>query len=1053
MIASIVRWAVRNRALVLLATAGVVVWGGYATLRTPVDAMPDLSDVQVIVKTAYPGQTPQVVEDQITYPLSTALLAVPGAMSVRGYSFFGDSFVYVIFDDQTDLYWARARVLEYLNQAAAQLPAGVQPSLGPDASGVGWVYEYVLVDRAGNHDLAQLRALQDWFLRYELQTVAGVAEVATVGGMVRQHQVVVDADRLSAFGITLGDVRRAIQRGNQEAGASVVEMAEAEYVVRVTGYLDGPDDLAAIPLTVDENGIPRLLGDVAEVRTGPAMRRGVADLDGEGEVVGGIIVMRSGANALATIAGVKQRLDELKGGLPEGVDVVTVYDRSALIRRAVATLRDTLIEEFAIVALVCALFLFHLRSSLVVVLSLPVAILGAFAAMRLQGINANIMSLGGIAIAIGAMVDGAIVMVENGHRRLADATSRGAVPNAAARWRVLGDAAAEVGAPLFYSLLVVTLSFLPVFALEAQEGRLFAPLAFTKTYAMAAAAILAITLVPVLMGYCIRGRSVRGENRMERFLAGAYRPALDAMLRRPWWVVVGAVAVAASAIWPASRLGAEFMPPLDEGDLMYMPTTHPGIAIDKAREMLQQTDRLIRTVPEVERVFGKIGRAETATDPAPLTMIETVIQLKPKAQWRDGMTLQGIRDELDRRVRIPGLANAWTMPIKTRIDMLATGIKTPVGVKVKGPDLAVVERVGTDIEAVLNDLPGTASAYVERVASGRYVEVDIDRLRAARYGLNVADVQDIVRTAVGGQDVTRTVEGLARYPVNLRYPQRARDSLEGLKLLPVVTPRGARIALADVATVRIASGPPIIKTENGRPSGWIYVDIDDAWDLGTYVAEAQRAVAQRVQLPEGYSVTWSGQYEYLVRAQQRLAVAVPLVLLVIVALLYFALRRFSAVAMVLGALPIALATAAWVLYALDYDLSVAVAVGFIALAGVAVELGVMMVTYLRLALAERATLAEREGRAIDDDDLRHAVLDGAARRVRPIAMTAATLVAGLMPIMLGEGTGAEVMRRIAAPMFGGVLGAAVLALAVIPALFFIHARMFAAHDAAASDSR
>lgn len=1043
MIASIVRWAAGNRALVLLATVGVIVWGGYAALETPVDAMPDLSDVQVIVKTAYPGQAPQVVEDQITYPLSTALLAVPGAVSVRGYSFFGDSFVYVIFDDQTDLYWARARVLEYLNQAAAQLPAGVQPSLGPDASGVGWVYEYVLVDRSGGHDLAQLRALQDWFLRYELQTVPGVAEVATVGGMVRQHQVVVDADRLSAFGIALADVRRAIERGNQEAGASVVEMAEAEYVVRLTGYLEGLEDLAAIPLKVNENGVPTLLGDVAELRSGPAMRRSVAELDGEGEVVGGIVVMRSGANALTTIAGVKERLAELRGGLPEGVEVVTVYDRSALIGRAVATLRDTLVEEFAIVALVCALFLFHLRSSLVVVLSLPVAILGAFALMRLQGINANIMSLGGIAIAIGAMVDGAIVMLENGHRRLADAAADGTIANQGDVDRVLTEAAAEVGTPVFYSLLVVTLSFLPVFALEAQEGRLFAPLAFTKTYAMGAAAILAITLVPVLMIYCLRGRIAKGGravNRVERLLATGYRPLLAFLLRRPWLVVFGALAVLASAIWPALRLGSEFMPPLNEGDLMYMPTTHPSISIDKARELVQQTDRLIRSVPEVARVFGKAGRAETATDPAPLTMIETVIQLKPEAEWRDGMTLAGIRDELDRRVRVPGLANAWTMPIKTRIDMLATGIKTPVGVKVTGPDLAVVERVGEDIEAVLHNVPGTASAYVERVASGRYIEVDVDRRRAARYGLNVADVQDVVRASVGGVDVTRTVEGLARYPVNVRYPLRVRDSLERLRLLPVITQSGARIALADIAAVRVTNGPPVVKTENGRPSGWIYVDIDDSWDLGSYVVAAQEAVAENVRLPQGYSVTWAGQYEYLLRAQQRLAVVGPLVLLVIVALLYLALRQFSAVAMVLGALPLALAVGIWTLHFLDYDLSVAVAVGFIALAGVAVELGVVMVTYLSLALADRAKAARERQGALDESDLREAVLEGAGLRVRPIAMTVATLVAGLSPIMLGEGAGSEVMQRIAAPMFGGIVGAALLALAVIPALFFLWQR-------------
>ena len=1043
MIPAIVRWATANQLLVLFAAGLLTVWGVRSMLTTPVDALPDLSDVQVIVKTTFPGQAPRVVEDQVTYPVATAMLAVPGATAVRGYSFFGDSFVYVLFEDGTDLYWARSRVLEYLNQVAAGLPAGATAVLGPDASGVGWVFEYALVDRTGSHDLAQLRSIQDWFLRYELQTVPGVAEVATVGGMVRQYQVVVDPDRLSAFGVTLAMVRQAIERGNREIGASVIEMAEAEYMVRATGYLGGIEDLAAVPLGVRPSGVPILLSDVAELRVGPQMRRGIADLDGEGEVVGGIVVMRSGENALATIAGVKARLAELERGLPAGVQIVTVYDRSALIQRAVATLQNTLLEEFAVVALVCAAFLFHLRSALVVVLTLPVAILGAFVVMRWQGINANIMSLGGIAIAIGAMVDGAIVMVENGCRRLQDAADD---LSRDARWRVLGEAAAEVGGPIFFSLLIITLSFLPVFALEAQEGRLFAPLAFTKTYAMAAAAILSITLVPVLMGYFIRGK-VAKENVVERALNAAYRPVLAAVARHPWWVLAGAGVLLVAGVWPAQRLGTEFMPPLDEGDLMYMPTTYPGISIDKARELLQQTDRLIRTVPEVAQVFGKIGRAETATDPAPLTMIETVIQLKPRSEWRPGVDLDDVRADLDRRVRVPGLNNTWTMPIKTRTDMLATGIKTPVGVKVTGPDLPTIERLGERIATVLRTLPGTASVHVERVASGRYVEVDVDRRRAARHGLNVADVQDIVATAVGGLTVTHTVEGLARYPVNLRYPQRVRDSLERLRLLPVITPQGARIALADVAEVRVAAGPPMIKTENGRPTGWIFVDLEGA-DLGSYVAAAQQAVAEGVELPAGYALRWAGQYEYLLRAQARLAVLAPLTLLIIVVLLHLALRRTAAVAIVLGALPVALVGGVWALYLLNYNLSVAVAVGFIALAGVAVELAVVMLSYLNLALSERAQLAEREGRPLTAEDVHAAVLVGAGRRVRPVAMTAAALLAGLLPIMLGEGTGAEVMRRIATPMFGGILGATALALAVVPALFLLWQRRAVAKSAA-----
>ena len=1034
MIPWIVHWSIRRRWLVLLATAVLIGWGIRSMLLTPVDALPDLSDVQVIVKTPYPGQAPRVVEDQVTYPLATTLLAVPGAEAVRGYSFFGDSFVYVLFADGTDLYWARSRVLEYLSQVRQRLPAGVAPALGPDATGVGWIYEYALVDRTGQHDLAALRSIQDWFLRYALQAVPGVAEVATVGGMVRQYQVVVDPDRLSAFGLSLATVRTAIQAANQEAGASVIEMAEAEYMVRATGYLTGLEDLAAVPLKVNEHGVPILLRDVAELRVGPQMRRGVADLNGEGEVVGGIVVMRAGENARAVITGVKARLEELAAGLPDGVEVVTVYDRSALIDRAVANLTDTLAAEFVIVAVVCAIFLFHLRSSLAVILSLPVAILAAFAAMRAQGINANIMSLGGIAIAIGAMVDGAIVMVENAHRRL-----QGAAAAPSERWQIIADAAAQVGRPIFFSLLIVTLSFVPVFALQAQEGRLFTPLAYTKTYAMAAAAALAVTLVPVLMGFCLRGRIEARANPVERGLGALYRPVLGATLKRPWAVLIGAAALMAISVWPALRLGTEFMPPLDEGDLMYMPTTHPGISIDKGRELLQQTDRLIQTVPEVANVFGKIGRAETATDPAPLTMIETIIQLKPRDEWRAGMTMDGLRAELDRVVRIPGLANTWTMPIKTRTDMLATGIKTPVGIKVAGADLAVIERIGADIEAVIATLPGTASVYVERVASGRYVEVDIDRARASRYGMNIAAVQDIVKSAVGGLDVTQTVEGIERYPVNLRYPQHVRDSVERLKMLPVVTPRGARIALADLADIRVTEGPPVIKSENALPNGWIYIDIADV-DLGTYVERARQAVASQVALPAGYSLRWSGQYEYLQRAWQRLAIVGPLTLLVILALLHFALRRAATVAMVICTLPLALAGGAWALHWLDYDLSVAAGVGFIALAGVAVELGVIMVTYLELAVAERRERAREEGRPLTAADVHEAVREGAARRLRPVAMTAASLMAGLTPIMLGDGAGADVMQRIAAPMFGGIVGAAALALAVIPALFLLWQR-------------
>jgi Cu(I)/Ag(I) efflux system membrane protein CusA/SilA len=1035
MIERIIRWSVANRFVVILLSLILAAWGVYVIKNTPVDAIPDLSDVQVIVKTTYPGQAPQVVEDQVTYPLTTAMLSVPGAQTVRGYSFFGDSYVYVIFKDGTDLYWARSRVLEYLNQVAGRLPPSVQPALGPDATGVGWIYEYALLDRSGRHDLAQLRSIQDWFLKYELQTVPGVAEVATVGGMVRQYQVVLDPDALRAYGLPLAQIRSAIQAGNREVGGSVIEMGEAEYMVRATGYLQSIDDLGAIPLGMNATGTPIRLADVAEIRLGPQMRRGIAELNGEGEVVGGVIVMRFGENARATIAGVKQRLEDLQNSLPEGVEIVETYDRSGLIDRAVETLERKLVEEFIAIALVCLVFLFHIRSSLVVILSLPLGILAAFAVMHAQGLNANIMSLGGIAIAIGAMVDAAVVMIETVHKKL---ERTGYDPES--HWATITEAAAEVGPPLFFSLLIITLSFLPVFALQAQEGRMFAPLAFTKTYAMAAAAGLSITLVPVLMGYFIRGRILPEQrNPVSRALIWSYRPLIGLVTRRPWEVLSVAVVLVAIGFWPVNRLGTEFMPDLDEGDLMYMPTTFPGISTGKAQELLQQTDKLIATVPEVKTVFGKIGRADTATDPAPLTMIETVVQLKPRSEWRPGVDIDDIKRELNERLQIPGLSNAWVWPIKTRIDMLATGIKTPVGVKIAGPDLAVIQQIGTEIEAVLKDLPGTASAFSERVAGGRYVTVDILRDRASRYGLNIDDVQDVVRTAIGGLNVTETIEGLERYPVNLRYPQSERDSLERLRALAIVTPSGQQIPLSAVATLSVEDAPPMIKSENARPNGWIFIDIE-GMDLGSYVASARAAVAEQVDLPAGYSIKWSGQYEYMERAKERLAVVVPMTLVMIILLLFINFRNMSEVLIILGTLPMALVGGIWLLYLLGYNFSVAVGVGFIALAGVAVEIGVVKLVYLKQALARHLQFAAEQGRSPSRDDLARAVVDGALLRVRPITMTIAALIAGLLPIMLGSGTGAEVMRRIAAPMVGGMVSVMLLTLVVIPATWLLWQR-------------
>ncbi len=1035
MINFIIDWSIKNRFLVLLVTAMLAAWGVYAVKHTALDAIPDLSDVQVIIKTSYPGQAPQVVEDQVTYPLTTAMLSVPKAVTVRGYSMFGDSYVYVIFEDGTDIYWARSRVLEYLSQVTSRLPAAAKPQLGPDATGVGWIYEYALVDKTGAHDLAQLRSLQDWFLKFELQTVAGVSEVATVGGMVKQYQVVIDPNRLRAYGFTLSMVSDAILRANQEVGGSVIEMAEAEYMVRVTGYLSSDENLRHIPLGMNDSGTPILLQDVADVRIGPALRRGIAELNGEGEVVGGIVVMRWGENALTTIVAVKQKLAELKSGLPAGVEIVETYDRSTLIKRAVNNLSQKLVEELFMVALVCAVFLLHLRSAMVAVIVLPLGILMAFIIMYHQGINANIMSLGGIAIAMGVMVDAAIVMIENVHKHM----EREAMTEHN-RWQIILKAAGEVGPPIFFSLLIITLSFLPVFSLQAQEGRMFAPLAYTKTYAMAAASILTITLIPVLIGFFIRGKMQPEQaNPINRFLMRSYRPLVEWSLRSPWQVLILCGVLLIASIFPVTQLGSEFMPDLDEGDLLYMPTTFPGISAGKAQELLQQTDKLIRTHPEVNTVFGKIGRAETATDPAPLTMIETTIQLKPRSEWRDGMTIEKIKSELNARVQFPGLTNAWVMPIKTRIDMLATGIKTPVGIKVSGPDLNEIQRIGTQIEEVVKQVPGTASAYSERVAAGRYVMVDIDRRAAARFGLNVADVQDVLLTAVGGMNITETVEGLERYPVNLRYPQDVRDSIEELRQLPIVTPSGAQIALAEVATLRIENGPAMIQSENARPNGWIYVDIAGR-DVGSYVADAQQRVAQHIKLPAGYAISWSGQFEYMLRAKQQLMLVVPVTLAMIVLLLYVNFRNFTQVLMIMAALPLALMGGFWLLYFLDYNLSVAVWVGFIALAGLAAEIGVVKLVYLNLAWADVVAQAQAENRALTLADLQRAIIKGALQRVRPIAMTAATILAGLLPVMLGSGTGSEVMRRIAAPIVGGVSSSVLLIMIVLPALFLLWKR-------------
>jgi Cu(I)/Ag(I) efflux system membrane protein CusA/SilA len=1033
-IAGLIRWSIVNRFLVLLATLVVAAWGVYAMSRTPLDALPDLSDVQVIIRTSYPGQAPRIVENQVTYPLTTTMLSVPGAKTVRGYSFFGDSFVYVLFEDGTDMYWARSRVLEYLNQVQSRLPAAAKPSLGPDATGVGWIYQYALIDRSGTHDASQLRALQDWFLKYELKTVPNVAEVASVGGMVRQYQIVLDPDKLAAYAIPLSKAMEAVQKSNQESGGSVLELGEAEYMVRASGYLKTLDDFRQIPLSATAGGVMVKLGDVARIQLGPEMRRGIGELDGEGEATGGIIVMRSGKNALETIQAVKAKMAVLRAGLPKGVEIVPVYDRSNLIERAIDNLKGKLLEEFLVVAVVCFVFLFHLRSAFVAIVSLPLGILAAFIVMYYQGVNANIMSLGGIAIAIGAMVDAAVVMIENAHKHLEhwgrdhpDEKLEGE-----ARWRVIGDSAAEVGPALFFSLLIITLSFIPVFTLEAQEGRLFSPLAFTKTYAMAASAGLAVTLIPVLMGYLIRGR-IPGEqaNPLNRFLIAVYRPLLNAVLRAPGITLGIAGILLVLSLWPLQHIGGEFMPKLDEGDLLYMPTALPGLSAGKAAELLQQTDRLIKTVPEVATVYGKAGRAETATDPAPMEMFETTIQFKPREQWRAGMTPDKLVDELDRIVRVPGLANIWVPPIRNRIDMLATGIKSPVGVKVAGTELAEIDRLTGEIERVLKTVPGVTSALAERLTGGRYIDVDIHRDAAGRFGLSIADVQAVITTAVGGENIGETVEGLQRFPINMRYGREVRDSVEKLRSLPIVTERGARLVLSDVAEIRITDGPPMLRSENARLSGWVYVDIRGR-DLRSAVRDMQQAVADKVKLAPGYSVSWSGQFEYLERATAKLKIVVPFTLVIIFVLLYLIFKRFDEAALIMATLPFALVGGIWLLYLLGYNLSVAGAVGFIALAGVSAEFGVIMLLYLRHAWDDRVKAGQT-----GTPDLLDAIREGAVLRVRPKAMTVAVILAGLFPIMWGTGTGSEVMQRIAAPMVGGMITAPLLSMFVIPAAYLL----------------
>lgn len=1039
-IEKLIRWSLGNRLLVLLLAAILALAGLFSMRTVPLDAIPDLTDVQVTIRVSMPGQAPQVIEDQVTYPLSTAMLAVPGAVAVRGYSFFGDSYIYVIFADGTDLYWARSRVLEYLNSAAKELPPDAVPSIGPDATGVGWVYQYALVDRTGQHDLAQLRSLQDWFLKFELEAVPGVAEVASVGGMVKQYQIVMDPDRLRGYYVTLDRVEQAIKDANQESGGGAVEMAEAEYMVRLRGYIRSLEDIGLISVDVQRSRVSLTnvpLFDLAqEIRIGPAARRGIADLNGEGEVTGGIVVMRAGSNARDVITAVRAKLDTLKAGLPDGIELVETYDRSALIERTVDTLKTRLIEEFIVVIAVCALFLYHFRSSLVILLTLPVGILTAFLVIRVQGINANVMSLGGIAIAIGTMVDAAIVMIENVHKhleRLGD--------NASGRLQAIERALVEVGPALFFSLLIITLSFLPVFALEGQELRLFAPLAYTKTYAMAAAAGLSVTLLPVLVSYLVRGK-IRPEqaNPINRWLIDTYMPLIRRAMAAPWLTLALGGVLVLSAIWPWANLGREFMPDLDEGDLLYMPSAPPGISVGKARQLLQQVDRLIKTVPEVDSVFGKVGRADTATDPAPLAMIESTIRLKPREQWRPGMDMDDIKRELDDVVRIPGLNNAWLMPIRARIDMQSTGINTPIGIKIAGADNQVIERIGLDIERILGGLENTRTVFSDRTSSGRYIDIDIDRRAAEHYGLSIAEIQNAAAIAIGGKDVTRTIEGRERYPVNLRYPEEFRDSLTKLRGLPLVATDDIQVQLGDVANVQIVDGPDMIKSEDARVNGWVYITAKDD-DIGGYVGTAQAALAEQLKLPAGYSWTWVGHYQFMQRAEQRMAVIIPITVIGLFLLLFMGLRSVSEALMVMVAVPLSLVGGFWLLYLLDYQMSVAVGVGLIALAGVAAEFGVVMLVYLRES--------QLRNQPTDRAGLLAAVIEGAVMRVRPKAMTAAVVVAGLLPIMLGEGSGSDVMRRIAAPMVGGMITAPIVSMLLIPVMYYLwHGRRFAAKSAA-----
>ena len=1035
MIEWIIRRSVANRFLVMMGVLFLSLWGGWTIVNTPVDALPDLSDVQVIVKTSYPGQAPQIVENQVTYPLTTTMLSVPGAKTVRGFSQFGDSYVYVIFEDGTDLYWARSRVLEYLNQVQGKLPQGVSSEIGPDATGVGWIFEYALVDKSGKHDLSQLRSLQDWFLKYELKTIPNVAEVASVGGVVKQYQVQVDPMKLAQYGISLGEVKQALASSNQEAGGSSVEIAEAEYMVRATGYLKSLEDFNHIVLKAGENGVPVYLKDVARVQIGPEMRRGIAEFNGEGEVAGGVVLLRSGKNAREVITAVKEKLASLQKSLPAGVEVVTTYDRSQLIDRAIDNLRSKLVEEFIVVAVVCALFLWHLRSALVAIVSLPLGLCIAFIVMHFQGLNANIMSLGGIAIAVGAMVDAAIVMIENAHKRLEhwqDAHPGQPMDNGT-RWREITDAAVEVGPALFISLLIITLSFIPIFTLEGQEGRLFGPLAFTKTYAMAGAAALAIVVIPILMGFWIKGKiPAEASNPLNRFLIAIYHPLLLKVLRWPKLTLLVALLSMFTVLWPLSKVGGEFLPKINEGDLLYMPSTLPGISPGQAAVLLQQTDKLIKTVPEVASVFGKSGKAETATDSAPLEMIETTIQLKPQDQWRPGMTLDKIIDELDATVRLPGLANLWVPPIRNRIDMLSTGIKSPIGIKVSGTSLADIDDAAQHIETVAKTVPGVVSALAERLEGGRYIDVDIDRQKAARYGMTVGDVQLFVSSAIGGATIGETVEGVARYPINIRYPQGFRDGPTALRQLPILTPGKQQITLGDVAQVKVVSGPTMLKTENARPASWIYIDARDR-DMVSVVRDLQAAISSNVTLKPGTSVAFSGQFELLEHANKKLKLMVPMTVMIIFILLYLAFRRVEEALLILMSLPFALVGGIWFLYWQGFHMSVATGTGFIALAGVAAEFGVVMLMYLRHAIEADPQLQDRQ--TFSEQRLDEALYHGAVLRVRPKAMTVAVIIAGLLPILWGTGAGSEVMSRIAAPMIGGMITAPLLSLFIIPAAY------------------